>query len=106
MSSSSTGDPQQVRQEVQVAEHGLAELFGSANLVACTVQREGPAQEVPRLSNVVRELLREPLEGIASAPSSSREQHVVRPDLVALARAVSVEAVLLFLLFELAFVAP
>ena len=34
-----------------------------------------------------------------------REQHVVRPDLVAFARAIPIESVLLLLVFELAYVA-
>ncbi len=51
-----------MRHEVQIAEHGLAEFSGSADLVSCTVQREAPAQEVPRFANVVRKFFLEPLE--------------------------------------------
>jgi hypothetical protein len=56
-------------------------------------------------TNIVREFLLEPLERGESTVVVI-EEHVVGADLVALARAVPIEAVLLFLLFELAFVAP
>ena len=95
---------QQVRHEVQVAEHGLAELLGSADLVAGPVEGKAPAERVIRLPDVVVELPLEPLEGRERAVVVIEEQ-VVRSDLVPLARAVVVVAVLLLLLLELALVA-
>jgi hypothetical protein len=68
------------------------------------VQREAPAQKVIWYTNIVREFLLEPLERGESTVIVI-EDHVVRTDLVALARAVPIEPVLLLLLLELTLVA-
>ncbi len=99
------GRPQQVRHEVQVAEHRLTKFSSSTDLVARTVQSEAPAQKVIWYTNIVREFLLEPLERCERTVVVI-EEHVVRANLVPLARAVPIEAVLLFLLLELPLVAP
>jgi hypothetical protein len=69
------------------------------------VQSEAPAQKVIWYTNIVREFLLEPLER-GERTVVVIEEHIVRANLVPLARPVPVEAVLLLLLFELALVAP
>ena len=50
---------EQVRNKVQIAEHGLPQLLGSADFVASTVECEAPAERVVGLSDIVIELLLE-----------------------------------------------
>lgn len=75
---------QQMRDQVRVGQHGLAQLLSGCAEIDRAVKRECPAQAVERFAAIVGKGLVKPREGL-ERPAQVSQQQVLRAEQVALA---------------------